>query len=92
MKSDREQNPVPGREIGNHGLIGNLYTAALVALDGTIDFLCWPCLDSPTVFAGLLDPSKGGAFEIEPQLEAARVVQLGSPPWMPFTKHCPMTG
>ena len=79
MKSDRRQNPVPGREIGNHGLIGNLYTTALVAIDGTIDFLCWPRLDSPTVFAGLLDPNKGGAFEIEPQIEAARAMQLYLP-------------
>jgi GH15 family glucan-1,4-alpha-glucosidase len=79
MKSDQQQNPVPGREIGNHGLIGNLYTAALVALDGTIDFLCWPNLDSPTVFAGLLDPEKGGAFEIEPQIDAVRAVQLYLP-------------
>lgn len=79
MTSDQRQNPVPGREIGNHGLIGNLYTTALVALDGTIDFLCWPHLDSPTVFAGLLDPDKGGAFEIEPQIEAARAMQLYLP-------------
>jgi GH15 family glucan-1,4-alpha-glucosidase len=63
MKSDQRQNPVPGREIRNHGLIGNLDTAALVALDGAIDFLCWPHLDSPTVFAGLLDPDKGGASQ-----------------------------
>jgi GH15 family glucan-1,4-alpha-glucosidase len=79
MKSDHRDNPVPGREIGNHGIIGNLDTAALIALDGTIDFLCWPHLDSPTIFAGLLDPEKGGAFEIEPQLEAARAVQLYLP-------------
>jgi GH15 family glucan-1,4-alpha-glucosidase len=79
MKSDRPQNPVPGREIGNHGIIGNLDTVALVALDGTIDFLCWPHLDSPTIFAGLLDPQKGGAFELEPHLDAARAMQLYVP-------------
>jgi GH15 family glucan-1,4-alpha-glucosidase len=79
MKSDQRQNPVPGREIGNHGIIGNLDTTALVALDGTIDFLCWPHIDSPTIFAGLLDPDKGGAFELEPQLDDARAMQLYLP-------------
>ncbi|HEY4291609.1 trehalase-like domain-containing protein [Luteibacter sp.] len=48
------ENPVPGRGIGEHGVIGNQDTIALVAIDGTIDFLCWPHLDSPTVFAALL--------------------------------------
>ena len=52
-------SPVPGRSIAEHGIIGNLDTAALVASDGTIDFLCWPHLDSPTIFAGLLDSEKG---------------------------------
>jgi GH15 family glucan-1,4-alpha-glucosidase len=79
MASKHRPNPVPGREIGNRGIIGNLDTAALVALDGTIDFLCWPHLDSPTVFAGLLDPDKGGAFEIEPQLANARCLQCYLP-------------
>src|ERR1700688_1077971 len=53
-------NPAPLRAIGEHGIIGNLGTAALVALDGTIDFLCWPNLDSPSIFAALLDPAEGG--------------------------------
>jgi GH15 family glucan-1,4-alpha-glucosidase len=70
---------VPNRTIGDHGIIGNLDTAALVARDGAIDFLCWPHLDSPTIFAALLDPDKGGAFEILPRLEDARVDQLYLP-------------
>ena len=41
--------------IAEHGLIGDLQTAALVATDGTIDFFCCPRFDSPTVFASLLD-------------------------------------
>jgi len=52
--------------IADHGLIGDLQTAALVALDGTIDFLCFPEFDSPTVFARLLDADRGGAFTISP--------------------------
>lgn len=72
-------NPRPLRAIGDHGIIGDLETTALVARDGTIDFLCWPRLDSPTIFAGLLDPDRGGAFEIVPDLADPRTVQLYIP-------------
>ncbi|WP_210529691.1 glycoside hydrolase family 15 protein [Rubellimicrobium arenae] len=74
-----ESNPRPRREIGDHGMIGNQETAALVARDGTVDFLCWPRLDSPSVFAALLDPDHGGAFELWPDLEGARAVQIYLP-------------
>ena len=69
----------PLRTIGNHGIIGDLETAALVARDGTIDYLCWPALDSPTIFADLLDSGKGGAFTIEPKLDQPRHLQLYVP-------------
>ncbi len=72
-------NPVPGRTIGEHGVIGDLATAALVASDGTIDFMCWPNLDSPTVFAGLLDPAVGGEFALAPTGEDWRSLQLYAP-------------
>ena len=52
--------------IENHGLIGDLETAALVAIDGSVDFMCFPHFDSPTIFADLLDPGKGGYFQISP--------------------------
>ena len=52
--------------ISDHGLIGDLQTAALVATDGTVDFLCCPRFDSPSVFASLLDAEKGGYFRISP--------------------------
>lgn len=52
--------------IENHGIIGNLRTAALVGLDGTIDWLCLPRFDSPSVFGGILDSEKGGHFRITP--------------------------
>lgn len=71
--------PVPGRSIGEHGIVGNLETAALVALDGTVDYLCWPALDSPTIFAALLDPESGGAFTLSPDLPGARIVQFYVP-------------
>jgi len=72
-------NPMPQRTIGDHGIIGNLKTAALVAMDGTIDFMCWPQLDSPTVFAALLDPEKGGEFSVGPKLDGTRTIQMYLP-------------
>ena len=69
----------PLRTIGNHGVIGDLETVALVALDATIDYLCWPSLDSPTVFADLLDPETGGAFTLRPHIEGVRHVQVYVP-------------
>lgn len=52
--------------IENHGIIGDLHTAALVDMNGSIDFMCFPRFDSPTIFAALLDPEKGGQFQIAP--------------------------
>lgn len=69
----------PVRPIGEHGIVGDLETAALVAQDGTIDYLCWPSLDSPTVFADLLHPHEGGAFFITPQLSDPRTSQIYVP-------------
>jgi GH15 family glucan-1,4-alpha-glucosidase len=52
--------------ISDHGLIGDLQTAALVSTDGTVDWFCCPRFDSPSVFASLLDAGKGGYFRIAP--------------------------
>jgi GH15 family glucan-1,4-alpha-glucosidase len=52
--------------ISDHGLIGDLQTAALVTNDGCIDWFCSPRFDSPSVFASLLDADKGGHFRIAP--------------------------
>jgi GH15 family glucan-1,4-alpha-glucosidase len=67
------------RNIADHGVIGNLATIALVACDGTIDYLCWPNLDSPSIFAGLLDAGRGGVFQVAPQIDQARVIQMYVP-------------
>ncbi|KAK1776142.1 glycosyl hydrolase [Copromyces sp. CBS 386.78] len=52
--------------IENYGLIGNMRTCALVGMDGSVDFMCWPEFDSPSVFCRLLDKDKGGYFSIHP--------------------------
>src|SRR5260370_13179077 len=65
--------------IENYGVIGNMRSIALVGMDGSIDFLCYPEFDSPTVFAALLDEEQGGCFQIEPDLTNVRVRQLYLP-------------
>jgi GH15 family glucan-1,4-alpha-glucosidase len=50
--------------IEDHGLIGNMHTAALVGNDGRIDWFCYPRFDSPSVFGAVLDDEQGGAFEL----------------------------
>jgi GH15 family glucan-1,4-alpha-glucosidase len=52
--------------IQNYGIIGNMYTTALVGLSGSIDWFCFPNHDSKSVFAALLDDRKGGYFKIAP--------------------------
>ena len=65
--------------IENYGVIGNMRSIALVGVNGSIDFLCYPNFDSPSVFAALLDDETGGCFQIQPQLKDKRVRQLYLP-------------
>jgi GH15 family glucan-1,4-alpha-glucosidase len=67
----------PGYQpIENYGIIGDLHTTALVGTDGSIDWLCLPHHDSPSVFAAILDSAKGGRFKISPDMEGATCKQL----------------
>ncbi len=56
--------------IHDYGLIGDMNSCALVGVDGSVDWACFPRFDSPSVFAAILDPD-GGRFVIEPREEYA---------------------
>lgn len=73
--------PIPGTlpSIAEHGVVGNMRTVALVGLAGDIDYLCFPAFDSPTLFATLLDPERGGVFSIAPVFKHTRVKQIYVP-------------
>jgi GH15 family glucan-1,4-alpha-glucosidase len=65
--------------IAEHGLIGDLQTAALVTTDGSVDWFCCPRFDSPSVFASLLDADRGGRFRVAAADDGAVVRQLYFP-------------
>jgi GH15 family glucan-1,4-alpha-glucosidase len=63
----RRSGDIGYQPIEHYGIIGNMRTAALVGMNGSIDWLCLPHFDSPSVFAAILDDQKGGRFRIAPQ-------------------------
>lgn len=65
--------------VENYGIIGDLNTVALVSLHGSIDFMCFPNFDSPSIFAALLDDKKGGSFQLSPVRDGMKTKQLYLP-------------
>ncbi len=61
--------------LGRHGLVGDGYSAALIGVDGSVDWLCLPRFDAPSVFAALLDPRQGGCLRVAPALRAFESLQ-----------------
>ncbi|MBO0874047.1 MAG: glycoside hydrolase family 15 protein, partial [Pseudonocardia sp.] len=70
---------MPETAIADHGLIGDLQTAALVSTDGSIDWFCCPRFDSSSVFGALLDDERGGHFRVRPARGGYRSQQLYLP-------------
>jgi GH15 family glucan-1,4-alpha-glucosidase len=54
--------------IAEYAVVGNKRSAAMIAADGAIDWLCLPRFDDPSVFGALLDPDKGGRWTLEPSV------------------------
>ena len=67
------------KPIADYGVVGDLNTVALIGMDGSVDFMCFPDFDSPTIFAALLDADRGGAFKVAPAKEVEVIKQLYLP-------------
>ena len=57
----------PYLPISEYAIIGCTRSAALISRQGSIDWLCWPRFDSPSIFAAILDDQRGGCFTIAPR-------------------------
>jgi len=77
MKSQdmKGESAMPYQAIENYGVIGNMHTAALVGINGSIDWYCPPNFDSPSVFGAILDDVQGGRFQISPMADQMRCKQ-----------------
>jgi len=62
-------------DIGEYGVVGDGFSCALVGVDGSIDWLCFPSFDSPSVFAAIVDRERGGFFQISPEAERYESLQ-----------------
>lgn len=73
---DAEQKYLP---VEDYGIVGDLRTTALVGINGSVDFMCFPRFDSPSIFCATVDAERGGRFSIRPKLDAPRVLQIYVP-------------
>src|ERR1700680_2291086 len=64
------------QSIENYGIIGNMRTAALGGMNGSIDWYCYPHFDSPSIFGAILDDKKGGRFQISAGSQSVRHKQF----------------
>jgi GH15 family glucan-1,4-alpha-glucosidase len=62
--------------IENYGITGNMRTVALVGMNGSIDWYCYPYFDSPSIFGAILDDNEGGRFQICPVGDQVRHKQF----------------
>ncbi len=62
--------------IENYGIIGNMRTVALVGMNGSIDWYCYPHFDSPSIFGAILDDKNGGYFQISAASDGGRHKQF----------------
>ena len=67
---------MPYQPIENYGIIGNMRTVALVGMNGSIDWYCYPHFDSPSIFGAILDDKKGGHFQIAADVDGVRHKQF----------------
>ncbi|MCH8474662.1 MAG: glycoside hydrolase family 15 protein [Opitutales bacterium] len=72
-------DPDPYPPIEDYGIIGDLWTVALVGNGGSLEYLCFPHFDSPSLFAAHVDRKKGGRWQIEPLLDDFREKKLYLP-------------
>ena len=79
MAPTNSKLPMPFEPIENYGVIGNMQSIALVGMNGSIDFLCYPNFDSPTSLPPFSTIRRAAAFEIRPQLTNVRVRQMYLP-------------
>jgi len=62
--------PAEVTKIQDYAIIGNGRSAALISKRGSLDWLCWPRFDSPSIFGAILDPKSGGHWSIHPVHES----------------------
>lgn len=67
------------QSIADYGVVGDMETAALIGKNGSVDYMCFPHFDSPSIFAALLDKQKGGSYKIAPQIENITCKQMYFP-------------